>query len=130
MPVTIRQWTWDDLDSLVLHANNINIWNNLRNYFPHPYTEQNGEEWLEKVIGVEPFINMAIDLDGAAVGGIGIGLNTDVYIMSAEISYWLGEPFWGLGIATEAIRQMVEYTFYYFDIVRIYAEGLRTTNLR
>ena len=122
MPVTIRQWTWDDLDSLVLHANNINIWNNLRNYFPHPYTEQNGEEWLEKVIGVEPFINMAIDLDGAAVGGIGIGLNTDVYIMSAEISYWLGQPFWGQGIATEAIRQMVEYAFYYFDIVRIYAE--------
>lgn len=122
MAVTIRQWTWDDLDSLVLHANNINIWNNLRNYFPHPYTEQSGKEWLEKVIGTEPFINLAVDLDGVAIGGIGIGLNTDVYIMSAEISYWLGESFWGQGIATEAIRQMVDYTFYYFDIVRIYAE--------
>lgn len=122
MPVTIRQWTLEDQESLVLYANNINIWNNLRNYFPHPYTEENGKEWLEKVIGAEPIVNLAIDLDGLAIGGIGIGLNADVYIMSAEISYWIGEPFWGQGIATEAIRQMVEYTFYYFDIVRIYAE--------
>ena len=122
MPVTIRQWTMDDLDNLVQCANNINVWNNLRNYFPHPYMVENGTEWLEKVIGAEPVINFAIDLNGVAIGGIGIILNSDVYVMSAEIGYWLGEPFWGQGIATEAVRQMIEYVFYYFDIVRIYAE--------
>lgn len=122
MPVTIRQWTIDDLDNLVQYANNINVWNNLRNYFPHPYTAENGREWLEKVIGAEPVISFAIDLDRVAIGGIGIILNSDVYVMSAEIGYWLGEPFWGQGIGTEAVRQMVEYVFYYFDIVRIYAE--------
>ncbi|MFY0022190.1 GNAT family protein, partial [Acinetobacter baumannii] len=46
--------------------------------------------------------------------------------MSAEIGYWLAEPFWGQGIATEAVRQLVEYTFYYFDIVRLYAEVFET----
>ena len=122
MPVTIRHWTIDDLDNLVFYANNINVWNNLRNYFPHPYTTENGKEWLDKVIGAEPILNFAIDLDGTAIGGIGIILNSDVYVMSAEISYWLGEPFWGQGIATEAVRQMVEYVFYFFDIVRLYAE--------
>ncbi len=122
MAVLIRQWTNDDLDNLVLYANNINVWNNLRNYFPHPYAEDHGKAWLEKNIGTEPVLNFAIDLDGVAVGGVGIILNSDVYVMSAEIGYWLGEPFWGLGIATEAIKQMIEYIFYYFDIVRVYAE--------
>jgi [ribosomal protein S5]-alanine N-acetyltransferase len=122
MAVIIRQWTLSDLDNLVQYANNINIWNNLRNYFPFPYTEEQGKSWLEKNIGTEPVINFAIDLDGRAIGGIGIILNSDVYVMSAEIGYWIAEPFWGQGIATEAIRQMLEYVFYYFDIVRIYAE--------
>ncbi|MGB3005655.1 MAG: GNAT family protein [Chitinophagaceae bacterium] len=122
MAVIIRQWTNDDLPNLVLYANNINIWNNLRNYFPYPYTEESGKVWLEKIIGATPVVSFAIDVDGQAVGGIGLILNSDVYIKSAEISYWLGEPFWGKGVTTEAIRQMLEYTFYYFDIVRIYAE--------
>ena len=122
MAVLIRQWKNEDLDNLVLYANNIQVWNNLRNYFPHPYTEEHGKAWLEKNIGTEPVLNFAIDLDGAAIGGIGIILNSDVYVMSAEIGYWIGEPFWGLGIATEAVRQMIEYIFYYFDIVRVYAE--------
>lgn len=122
MAVIIRQWTIDDLPNLVKHADNINVWNNLRNYFPHPYTEEAGKEWLEKVIGAEPVVNFAIDLDGEAIGGIGLILNADVYVMSAEIGYWLGEAYWGQGITTEALRQMIEYTFYYFDIVRIYAE--------
>lgn len=122
MPVIIRPWTHEDLPNLVNLANNKNIWNNLRNYFPHPYTEADGKDWFAKVIGAEPVLNFAIDLDGQAVGGIGVICNADVYALSAEIGYWIGEPYWGQGIATEAIRQMTEYVFYYFDIIRIYAE--------
>ncbi|MFC4231639.1 GNAT family N-acetyltransferase [Parasediminibacterium paludis] len=122
MAVTIRQWVSTDLPNLVLYANNINIWNNLRNYFPTPYTEADAIAWLEKTIDASPIVNLAIDIDGQAIGGIGLILNSDVYVMSAEIGYWLGEPFWGQGIATEAVRQMVDYTFYYYDIVRLYAE--------
>lgn len=122
MAVTIRQWAQTDLPNLVLYANNINIWNNLRNYFPTPYTEADGSAWLEKTIDATPIVNLAIDVDGQAIGGIGLILNSDVYIMSAEIGYWLAEPFWGQGIATEAVRQMVDYTFYYYDIIRLYAE--------
>jgi RimJ/RimL family protein N-acetyltransferase len=126
MAVLIRQWTENDLPSLVLHANNINIWNNLRNYFPYPYTEDTGKEWLDKTIGATPIVNLAIELDGEAIGGIGLVLNSDVYVYSAEVGYWLAEEHWGKGIATEAVRQMVEYTFYYFDIIRLYAEVFET----
>ena len=122
MAVTIRQWNENDLSNLVLYANNINVWNNLRNYFPSPYTEEDGINWLAKMKEASPIVNLTIDLDGATIGGIGLILNSDVYAKSAELSYWLAEPYWNQGIATEAIRQMVEYCFYYFDIVRIYAE--------
>ena len=126
MAITIRQWTMEDLPNLVSYANNINIWNNLRDYFPHPYTEEHGKAWLEKNIAAIPITNLAIDIDSQAVGGIGLILNSDVYIKSAEIGYWLGEPLWGQGISTEAVRQMAEYTFYYFDIIRLYAEVFET----
>ena len=122
MAVTIRQWNENDLSNLVLYANNINVWNNLRNYFPSPYTEEDGINWLAKMKEASPIVNLTIDLDGATIGGIGLILNSDVYAKSAELSSWLAEPYWNQGIATEAIRQMVEYCFYYFDIVRIYAE--------
>ncbi len=72
MVTTIRPWKQEDLDNLVLYANNINVWNNLRNYFPHPYTIESGRAWLEKVVDTTlPAINFAIDVDGTAVGGIG-----------------------------------------------------------
>ena len=126
MVTLIRQWKNEDLQELVAQANNINVWNNLRNYFPHPYTEEHGKAWLEKVVDALPALNMAIEADGKLAGGIGIILNGDVYIKSAEIGYWLGEQYWGKGIATEAVRQMTEYAFYYFDIVRLYAEVFET----
>ncbi len=122
MAIIIRQWKIDDANNLVKYANNIKIWNNLRNYFPYPYTMEHANSWIDNSFLASPLINFAIDLDGEAIGGIGLIFNTDVYVLSAEIGYWIGEEFWGKGITTEAIRQMVEYSFYYFDIVRIYAE--------
>lgn len=123
MASTIRLWKQDDLEDLVGNANNINVWNNLRNYFPYPYTDEHGMEWLNKVVDAPlPALNLAIDVEGKAAGGIGIILNGDVYIKSAELGYWVGEPFWGRGVATEAVRLMTEHAFTYFDIVRLYAE--------
>ena len=122
MSVLIRPWKESDIDNLVKYADNINIWNNLRNYFPHPYTIEHAQSWITSSEAAIPMINFAIEFEGEAIGGIGLIFNTDVYVLSAEIGYWIGESFWGKGIATEAIRQMTEYSFYYFDIVRIYAE--------
>ena len=70
---------------------------------------------------MQPETLFAIAVDGAAVGGIGFYLQKDVERVSAEIGYWLGERFWGRGIASEAIVAMTRYAFDHHELTRLYA---------
>lgn len=118
----LREWRLSDAASLAENANNINIWNNVRDYFPHPYSEKDGKEYIEMVLSQpKPATILAIDVEGKAVGSIGIILQTDVERISAEIGYWLGEKYWNKGIVTEAIKQMLTYAFANFPLQKIYA---------
>lgn len=117
----IRDWRSGDEDSLALHANNENVWRNLRDSFPHPYTRRDAENWIALCQSQTPEISFAIEVDASAVGGIGFVLKEDVYRRSIEIGYWLSEDFWGRGIMTQAVRAMTDYAFDNFDVCRIYA---------
>ena len=118
---TLRAGRRGDEPSLVRYANNRNVWRNLRDRFPHPYTAADAEAWIGTAGEESPLANFAIVVSGEAVGGIGLTLGTDIFCRSAEIGYWLGEPFWGRGIATEAARAVTEYGFEYFDVCRLEA---------
>ena len=117
----IRNWAADDLQSLVKHANNRNIWINLRDRFPHPYTETHGRDFLSRVAHQHPARVWAIEVDGEAAGGIGVVQLTDVERISAEIGYWLGEQFWGRGVMTEALNAVTDEAFRELDLRRIFA---------
>jgi RimJ/RimL family protein N-acetyltransferase len=118
---TVRSWEWRDRESIVRHANNRKVSRNLRDRFPHPYTERDARNWLDAVIGLEPETNFAIDVAGEAVGGIGYTIQYDVARRSAEIGYWLGEDFWGRGIATEALIAVTDHAFANHDLCRVFA---------
>jgi RimJ/RimL family protein N-acetyltransferase len=118
---TLRPWRLGDEASLVRYADNRNVSRNLKDRFPYPYTAADAVDWITFAGAQKPATSLAIAVDGAAVGGIGIELGTDVFRRSAEIGYWLGEPFWGRGIATEALRAMTDYAFATFDICRLEA---------
>ena len=118
---TVRSWDWRDRDAIVRHANNRKVSINLRDRFPYPYTERDARNWLDAVIGLEPETNFAIDVAGEAVGGIGYTIQNDVGRRSAEIGYWLGEDFWGRGIATEALIAVTDHAFANHDLCRIFA---------
>jgi RimJ/RimL family protein N-acetyltransferase len=118
---TLRSWRSGDEPSLVRHADNRNVSRNLKDRFPSPYTAADAHEWIAHASAQVPPTSLAIVVGGAAVGGVGIELGTDVFRRSAEIGYWLGEPFWGRGIATEALRAMTAYAFERFDICRLEA---------
>jgi RimJ/RimL family protein N-acetyltransferase len=116
----------NDLDSLVHHANNSNIAKFLTNKYPHPYTRQAGEYFITIATQGNPTNIFAIEVEGKAAGGIGVHPLTDIESKNAEMGYWLAEPYWGQGIVTQAIQQMIEYSFKTFDINRIFARPFGT----
>jgi ribosomal-protein-alanine N-acetyltransferase len=119
--LTLRPWTLDDVSSLARYANNPNIAKNLTDRFPHPYEEKHAVAFIERFIGQDKPKVLAMDINGEAVGGIGLHPQPDVKRKNFELGYWLAEPFWGKGITTEAVRRMVDYGFSNWDITRIFA---------
>lgn len=118
---TLRPWRAGDEPALVRYANNRNVSGNLKDRFPFPYTAADADAWIAHASAQTPVSNFAIVVDGGAAGGVGIELGTDVFHRSAEIGYWLGEPFWGRGIATEVLRAATDYAWATFDIIRLEA---------
>src|SRR5262249_6202442 len=117
----IRPWRASDEATLVMHANNYNVSRNMRDQFPYPYTAEDAREWIRRAGEESPRTNFAIEVDGEAVGGIGLSLNDDIHRCSAGIGYWLGEAFWGRGVVTEAVRALTQWAFDNFNLSRIYA---------
>ena len=117
----LRPWREGDEPALAKYANNRNVWMNLEDAFPHPYTMEDAVAWVQSQKDREPPTNLAIADADEAIGAIGLKLQGDVYQRTAEVGYWLGEPFWGQGIATHALQAFTEYAFTTFDLVRLQA---------
>lgn len=118
---TIRPWLESDAESLQRNANNPNVSLRLRDRFPFPYEMEQAKTFLGRICQQASPTVWAIEVDGEAAGGIGIEADTDVERVSAEIGYWLGEPYWGRGIATSAVKAVTAEAFKMLDIQRLYA---------
>lgn len=117
----VRDWRLEDKPALLEYADNPKVARNLMDRFPHPYTPADADEWLQLATTQDPRTNFAIEVGGEAVGGCGLELRSGNFRRSAEIGYWLGEPFWGRGIATEVAIALSGWAFDTFDICRITA---------
>ncbi len=123
MQFELKKWALSDAGSIAEYANNKKIADNLRNAFPNPYTLADAISYIHAFQNDDPGrICRAIAIDGRAAGSIGVFTREDIYSKSAEIGYWLAEPFWNRGIMTQAIRQICDMAFDRLSIVRIYAE--------
>jgi ribosomal-protein-alanine N-acetyltransferase len=118
----IRPWRAGDELSLVRHANNRNIWINLRDLFPYPYTMADARRWIAETAAQGEPHHWAVEVDGHAVGAVGLRGREDVNRISAEIGYWLGEEFWGRGIMTEVVGATTRHGFRELGFTRIFAE--------
>jgi RimJ/RimL family protein N-acetyltransferase len=117
----VRSWRTTDADALARYANNRAIWLNLRDAFPHPYTRRDAREYIRGVRQRAPQTGFAITVNDEAIGSIAFVLHRDVERVSAEIGYWLGEPFWGRGIATEALAAVTRHAIDAHGLTRLYA---------
>lgn len=120
MKVKIRPLKEKDAEPMAQLANNINISENLRDGFPHPYTLENAKSFIALFKDHNETFIFAIEYNGEYVGNIGLVSETDVYRKSAELGYFIGEPYWNKGITTKAINLICEFGFQKLDIVRIH----------
>lgn len=112
-----------DIPSLTLYANNDKI-SEMTSNIPHPYTEKDAEMWIDntkKGFEKNALYAFAIRLKNSEdfIGGIGLSVNNSYN--HAELGYWLGEPFWGKGYATEAAKKVLHFGFNELQLHRIYA---------
>jgi ribosomal-protein-alanine N-acetyltransferase len=117
-----------DVESLARHANDRGVWLNLRDRFPHPYTEADAEAYIEHVSTRPVQTSFGIEVDGRAVGSISLMLGEDIARQTAEVGYWIGREHWGRGIMVEALRATTRYAFETLKLVRVFAVPFVTTS--
>jgi [ribosomal protein S5]-alanine N-acetyltransferase len=92
---------------------------------PYPYHLRDAEEWIAHSTAEDPITHFTIEVEGEAVGGIGLTLASPergpVHQHTAEIGYWIGKPYWGRGIIAEAVSAVAAWGFEYLRLVRIFA---------
>ncbi|KAL2844144.1 acyl-CoA N-acyltransferase [Aspergillus pseudoustus] len=113
--------------SMSHHANNPRIAKWMRNAFPSPYTLESAESWIAFTEAQSPKLDFAIcktidassddDNNGSTtvtsvvIGAIGLKTREDVYRRTMEVGYWIGEEYWGRGIAREAVEVFARWVF-------------------
>ncbi|KAL2818032.1 acyl-CoA N-acyltransferase [Aspergillus granulosus] len=109
-----------DAPSLAHHANNPLIAKWMRNAFPSPYTLDNANFWISFTEAQSPKLDFAIctpdttddtKRTGIVIGAIGLKPKDDVYHRTMEVGYWIGEEYWGRGIASEALEVFTGWAF-------------------
>lgn len=108
-------------EEIQILANNYNIAKNLRDVFPYPYTIEAAISFLELAANGSLGYVFGIYEDDTFVGCCSLIPQNDVYRINAEIGYWIGEPYWRKGYATEAVKLLVNYAFHELDLLRVYA---------
>lgn len=128
MECVIREWNISDADNLAVMLNNKKILNNLRDGLPYPYTIDDAKEYIYSMIHCDktktfPF---AITVKNQVIGSIGVFRCDNIHFRTAEMGYYIGEPYWGQGFGTSAVEQVCNYIFVNTDIIRIFAEPFAT----
>ena len=122
--IHLREWNTADVPDLAVAINNKKVLDNLRDGIPYPYNEKDAEEFIAATLSAEKDTQyaFAICCGEKVIGSIGVFRKDNVHRYTAEMGYYIAEPYWGKGIMTEAVRQMCAYIFENTDIVRIFAE--------
>lgn len=121
MECKIREWRLTDAQLLALALNNERVQANLRDGIPLPYTVQDAEAYINRVLDDDNAYMFAITVDDLAIGSIGAIRKENIHSRTAEMGYYIGEPHWGRGLMTSAVKQVCDLIFATTDIVRIFA---------
>ncbi|MEQ1653510.1 MAG: GNAT family N-acetyltransferase [Hyphomicrobium sp.] len=73
---------------------------------PFPYSADAAKHWVTGLADGE--MVFGIDHNGELIGICGYTLEGN---RAAQLGYWIGQPYWGQGFATEAAHALIDYGF-------------------
>lgn len=124
----LKQWEEKYKESLVRYANDDFIAWKMKNSFPHPFTLEQGNEFINQCSMKEgkEQISRAIVVNGEAVGCVTLTFGKDIFSRTGELEYWIGEPYRKKGIVTQAVIRICEEVCLKYKLFRIQAEPVAT----
>jgi [ribosomal protein S5]-alanine N-acetyltransferase len=123
----IREYDDADAAGLCRLGASDQVWRQLGDDFPHPYTPADAAAWLDKVASQDPTTHFAIAGPDGFCGGIGILIHHDPCTAhDAELGFWLGRPHWNRGLGTAAVRAFTAWARAAFHLHRVSARVLAT----
>ena len=117
----LRELVEADSQRLAELINNKNVLEQLKDFMPFPYYKSDAECFINLVATDSMQVHFGIEFDSVIVGVVGLVLQNDVYSLSAELGYWLGEEYWGNGIMSWAVNEIVKVGFSEHNLLRIYS---------
>lgn len=124
--LTLRASIATDIPSLLKYVNNRKITDNILN-FPFPYVEYHAVMRIANAysgFGKKTHYVFAIifrELEPEELVGE-VSLNLDKQNNTAQLGYWVGEPFWNQHIASEAVEAIIRFGFEKLGLASIFAE--------
>jgi len=93
-------------------------------HVPHPYPDDAAEAWIQSLHaaadeGRAYGFAVTRKTDGELLGVVSLGLVKEH--QRAELSYWMGRPYWGHGYTSEAARRLLDFGFNDLHLNRIFA---------
>lgn len=122
--VELRNYRESDIDTLAALANNQLVSRYLIYTFPYPYSKKDAEYWIKQGSKENGSTTKVICFNNLFVGSVGITPQVGWRDHCAEIGYWIGEEFWGKGIATRALEIMTEEAFEVHGFKKLFAPVL------
>ena len=124
MKIELRPYDDQDIIPLASLANHPAVSKHLRNTFPSPCFPKDAAMLIQSAreIPMEKGIELAIIVNDYFAGAISLLCYHDIYQYTADLGYWLGEPFWGQGIMQQVVAVLIPYAFSHLAIHKIHAE--------
>ncbi|HDZ08985.1 GNAT family N-acetyltransferase [Pseudohongiella sp.] len=93
---------------------------------PHPYTDGEAENWIAAHADdwqrrSAAIFAVCLRCDAELIGAVGL---MNIHHGDTELGYWIGEPHWGQGYASEAVDAVIGFGMTSLELARVHAHHL------
>ena len=127
----LRSWEESDVDCLYEYAKDPDV-GPIAGWPAHQSIQESRRVLQDALSGKETYA-ICLKTDNRAIGAVGLKMHGHSDLTESgdecELGYWLGQPFWGQGIMTEAVKEVLRHAFEDIGMLKVWV-GYYEGNLR